>query len=61
MWFLIILAPGDYCPENSDTAVLDNGPKYSFGAKGLVKKTYITPGILNHFIINYELGNQKCS
>lgn len=40
-----MLAPGDYCPEISDKVLLDNGPKYSFGAKGYVEKPYITPGI----------------
>ncbi len=37
-------APGDYAPEKSTGALLDNSPKYTFGMRTHIEKPVETPG-----------------
>lgn len=39
-----ISAPGDYVPEKSAAALLDNAPKYTFGMKTQLYKPNDNPG-----------------
>lgn len=41
---VIFIAPGDYAPEKSANALLDNSPKYTFGMKTSAGKSIDTPG-----------------
>lgn len=45
-FFSYISAPGDYVPEKSAAALLDNAPKYTFGMRTQVYKPSDTPGKL---------------
>lgn len=42
----IFTAPGDYTPEKSAAALLDNAPKYTFGMRTQIYKPNDTPGKL---------------